>query len=231
MRHRSTHSPPARPNGYRHRSAPGFTLLEVLLAVAILAASLTILMGTMATSNQQAVYANRLTRISQAARSKMIDLEYDLREEGFTENIRSKDGDFEDIGLDNVTWEAEIQPIEIPEDIEKKLMGRVNAQLFGGTDSEGALKGNAAFSSKLPQLIGCVPQMINRLGEQIRRSILKVRFEFHGREQTFTVSQYVIDKSTNQYNLFGPRNSGGNQSGNGTSGGQTPGTGNSGFNQ
>lgn len=227
MREGSTHNPPTRTTGRLRRSAPGFTLLEVLLAVAILAASLTILMGTMATSNQQAVYANRLTRISQAARSKMIDLEYDLREEGFTENIRSKDGDFEDIGLDNVTWEAEIQPIEIPEDIERQLMGRVNAQLFGGTDSEGALKGNAAFSSKLPQLIGCVPQMINRLGEQIRRIILKVRFDFHGREQTFTLSQYVIDKSTNQYNLFGPSTAGSSSA----SGSQNSGTGNTGFTQ
>lgn len=190
------------------RHANGFTLLEVMLALAILATAMTILMGTMATSNQQAIYANELTRITQAARSKMIDLEFGLREEGFTDNIRSKSGDFEDIGLDGVTWEAEIQPIEIPQDVEQQLMGRVNAQLFGGTDREGALKGNAAFSSKLPQLIGCVPQMINRLGEQVRRIILKVEFEFNGRPQTLTLSQYVVDKSTDQYNLFGAEQSG-----------------------
>jgi general secretion pathway protein I len=181
----------------------GFTLLEVMLALAILATALTILMGTMATSNQQAVYANKLTRITQAARSKMVDLEFHLRQEGFTENVRSRQGEFEEIEFDEVSWEAEIQPVEIPEEIEKQLMGRVNAQLFGGTDSEGALKGNAAFSSKLPQLIGCVPQMINRLGKQIRRIILKVEYTFNGREQTLTLSEYVIDRSTNQYNLFG----------------------------
>jgi general secretion pathway protein I len=199
----------------------GFTLLEVMLALAILATALTILMGTMATSNQQAVYANKLTRITQAARSKMIDLEFHLRQEGFTENVRSRQGEFEDIEFDEVSWEAEIQPVEIPEEIEKQLMGRVNAQLFGGTDSEGALKGNAAFSSKLPQLIGCVPQMINRLGKQIRRIILKVEYTFNGREQTLTLSEYVIDRSTNQYNLFGAEQPGAGSSSSSSGAGST----------
>ncbi|MFB6375919.1 MAG: prepilin-type N-terminal cleavage/methylation domain-containing protein, partial [Bradymonadaceae bacterium] len=121
----------------------GFTLLEVLLALVILATALTILTGMMANSNLQSAYANRVTRVS---------------EQGFSE----------------VTWKAEIQPIEIPDKVKEQLLGKVNAQLFGGAQSKGALKGNAAFSSKLPKLIGCVPQMINRIGKKVRRIILIV---------------------------------------------------------
>lgn len=186
----------------RRDQSGGFTLLEVLIALAILAASMTVLMGTMANSNQQAVYANRLTRVSQLARSKMIDLEYEIMREGMTENIESRRGDFGDEGFDDIEWEAEIQPIEIPEKVEEQLLGQVNAKLFGGTQSQGALKGNAAFSSKLPKLIGCIPQMINRIGKKVRRVVLIVRYDFHGEEQTFTLTQYVVDKTDSDFELF-----------------------------
>ena len=180
----------------------GFTLLEVLLALAILSTALTILMGTMANSNQQSVYANRLTQVTQLARSKMIDLEYDLMREGVTQGIETKSGDFNDQEHPEISWEAEIQPVEIPEPVKEQLLGKVNSQLFGGAKSQGALKGNAAFSSKLPKLIGCIPQMINRIGKKVRRIILTVEFEFRGEVQKLRLVQYVVDKSNREFELF-----------------------------
>jgi general secretion pathway protein I len=201
----------------RIRQTRGFTLLEVLLAMAILASALTILMGTMANSNQQAVYANRTTRVSQLAKSKMIDLQYELMREGATENIETKSGDFSDEGFSEVEWEAEIQPIEIPEQVKEQLLGKVNAQLFGGEKSQGALKGNAAFSSKLPKLIGCIPQMINRIGTKVRRIVLVVRFDFQGREQKLSLTQYVVDRSSREFDLFGAGGGEGQSQSTGTS--------------
>ncbi len=198
------------------RQPRGFTLLEVLLAMAILATALTILMGTMANSNQQAVYANRTTRVSQLAKSKMIDLQYELMREGTTQNVESKSGDFSDEGFPEVAWEAEIQPIEIPEEVKEQLLGQVNAQLFGGEQSQGALKGNAAFSAKLPKLIGCIPQMINRIGTKVRRIVLVVRFDFRGEEQKLSLTQYVVDKSTREFDLFGTGQSQSGSNGTGT---------------
>lgn len=185
----------------RGGSGAGFTLLEILIALAILSAALTILLGTMANSNQQAIYANRLTQVSQAARSKMLDIEYEVREDGFTENTWRDNGDFDQVS--NASWEVEVQPVEIPEETKDELLGKANAQLFGGTDSQGALKGNAAFSAKLPKLIGCIPQMINRIGKKIRRVVLIVKFDFQGREQEIRLTQYIIDKSDNKFGLFG----------------------------
>jgi len=184
--------------------------LEVLIALAILSAALTILLGTMANSNQQAIYANRLTQVSQAARSKMIDIEYEVREDGFTENTWRDSGDFD--AVSNASWEVEVQPVEIPEQTKDELLGKTNAQLFGGTDSQGALKGNAAFSSKLPKLIGCIPQMINRIGKKIRRVVLVVTFDFQGKEQEIRLTQYIVDKSSRKFGLFGrgEENGGGN---------------------
>mgnify|MGYP006282809543 CR=1 FL=1 len=181
----------------------GFTLLEVLLALAILASAMTVLMGTMANSNQQSVYANQLTRVSQLARGKMIDVQYELMREATTENIQTMSGDFSEEGFSQIEWKAEVQPIEIPEPIKEELLGKVNAQLFGGAQSQGSLKGNAAFSSKLPKLIGCIPQMINRIGKKVRRIILVVEFPYHGKMQKLTLTQYVVDRSKREFNLFG----------------------------
>ena len=201
----------------------GFTLLEVLLALSILATSMTILMGTVATSNQQALYANRLTQVSQLARSKMIDVENEVRQDGFTDNITSMSGDFSEQGAPDVSWEAEIQPVEIPEGVKQDLMGRVNSQLFGGAKQQGSLQGNAAFSSKLPALMGCIPQMINRLGKKVRRVVLIVRFPYGQRTQKLTLSQYIIDQSNAEYNLFGAAEAG--QSGLGSEGSGSTGIG------
>jgi general secretion pathway protein I len=184
-------------------SRTGFTLLEVLIALAILASTLTVLIGTTATSSQQAIYANSLTRVSQLARAKMTDLEYDLMEEGFTDDVQRFDGDFREEGYDTMSWEAEVHPVEIPPEVKEELIGQVNAQLFGGQDAKGALKGNAAFSAMLPMLVAQVPEMINQIGKKIRRVKLVITYDFAGGKETMTISQYMVDRDSAAFELFG----------------------------
>ncbi|AWV87884.1 type IV pilus modification PilV family protein [Bradymonas sediminis] len=185
------------------RADAGFTLLEVLIALAILASVMTVLMGTMANSGQQAIYANTLTRVSELARTKMIDLEYEIIEEGMSDDIEEYSGDFREEGYPNITWEARVDPVEIPEEVKDELLGQVNSQLFGGEEAQGALKGNAAFSSKLPMLVSLVPMMINHIGRKTRRVRLKVHYEFANEEQTLNLSQYIVDQDSAAFDLFG----------------------------
>lgn len=192
------HSEPA---GSR-RSEEGFTLLEVLIALAILASALTVLMGTMANSGQQAAFANDLTTSSMLARSKMIDLEYELMEEGFSTSAQTFRGNFSEEGHPAIVWEATVQPVEIPESAKEDFLGQINAQLFGG-QSEGALKGNAAFSAMLPMLIGQLPEMINRIGQKVRRVDLVVSFPFGGNTYPIHVTEYVVEQESDAFNIFG----------------------------
>ncbi len=191
----------------------GFTLLEVLLALAVLAMCMSVLMGTMATSGQQAIYANKLTRVSQFSRIKMTDLEYKLMKEGFSDDVEKYDGDFSDQGYENITWNATVYPVEIPPNVKEQLIAQVNAQLFGGQDTKGALKGNAAFSAMLPMLVAQVPEMINQIGKKVRRVKLVIHYAFAGHPQTMTVTQYVVDQDTANFNLFGTGDSSSDSSG------------------
>ena len=185
----------------RKTSQSGFTLLEVLIALAILASALTILMGTMANSGQQAVFSNELTTASMLARSKMIDLEYELMEEGFSTGSQHFEGDFGEDGREDITWEAAVRPVEIPESAKEQFLAQVNSQLFG-EQSQGALEGNAAFSAMLPMLIGQLPEMINTIGLKVRRVELRVEFDYGGNKFPLELVQYIADPNLREFGIF-----------------------------
>ena len=84
----------------------------------------------------------------------------------------------------------------------EELLAKINSQLFGGVDNEGALQGNAAFSSMLPMLIGQMPEIINRIGEKVRRVELKVEFPYMGDMYPITVVQYIVDRNDADFQLF-----------------------------
>ncbi len=187
----------------RRRGARGYTLLEVLIALAVLAIALTALLGAMGASSQQSVFATDLTVASQLARSQMIDLEYELMREGFSLSEQRFRGDFARQGHPEMTWEATVQPVEIPDNAREELLARVNSQLFGGVEGDGALQGNAAFSTMLPMLIGKLPELINQIGMKLRRINLSVSFPMGPNTHTLEVNQYVVDQSDGTFNLFG----------------------------
>lgn len=199
----------SRTRRWGRRHARGYSLLEVMIALAILASTLTVLLATQAHSNQQAVFSNELTRASMLARSKMVDIEYEVMRDGFSDLDQTMRGDFRDEGYPGVTWEAIIEPVEIPEEAQDALLAKINSQLFGGVDSQGALQGNAAFSSMLPMLISQLPIIINRIGEKVRRVELVVDFPYAGRDYSLTVVQYIVDRQTAEFQLFEAAGAGG----------------------
>jgi len=186
----------------RRWSRAGYSLLEVLIALAILASVMTVLMGTQATSNQQAVFSTELSRASMLARGKMVDIEYEVMKEGFSDLDQTMAGDFRREGSPDIRWTATVEPVQIPDDAKEELLAKINSQLFGGVDNEGALQGNAAFSSMLPMLIGQMPEIINRIGEKVRRVELKVEFPYMGDMYPITVVQYIVDRNDAEFQLF-----------------------------
>lgn len=186
----------------RGLSRAGYSLLEVLIALAILASVMTVLMGTQATSNQQAVFSTELSRASLLARGKMVDVEYEVMKEGFSDLDQTMSGDFRQEGSPDIRWTATVEPVQIPDEAKEELLAKINSQLFGGVDNEGALQGNAAFSSMLPMLIGQMPEIINRIGEKVRRVELKVEFPYMGDMYPITVVQYIVDRNDADFQLF-----------------------------
>ena len=95
------------------RRQRGFTLLEVVISLAILALSLTVLLQSQAASLANAGRSRDVTVASLLARGKMIDIEKKLFHDGFTVNSDEDTGDFRDDGFPDITWKARVSEVEL----------------------------------------------------------------------------------------------------------------------
>ena len=90
------------------RSSTGFTLLEVMISLAILAVSLVAISGLTGGAVAMEAYSRRATEATLLLRAKMNDLEDQLHKDGFSDFDDDKRGTFEDEGAPAFAWRAEI---------------------------------------------------------------------------------------------------------------------------
>jgi general secretion pathway protein I len=85
-----------------------FTLLEVVVALAILGLALMAIFDLNAGAVANHAYAKRLTIATMLARSKMTDIEQELYDKGFDADDREVSGDFRAEGWEAYAWTAQI---------------------------------------------------------------------------------------------------------------------------
>jgi general secretion pathway protein I len=92
----------------------GFTLVEVMSALAILALGLTVLLQSTAKTIREAE-ASRMRGIAAAlARNALWEVEEKLRKDGFQETDQSSEGDFDAEGWPQIKWKADVRKVELP---------------------------------------------------------------------------------------------------------------------
>ncbi|MBR4984870.1 MAG: prepilin-type N-terminal cleavage/methylation domain-containing protein [Proteobacteria bacterium] len=175
----------------------GFTLLELMIAIFILAMGMGILLGTQSTSQRLMGYANNTSVVTMLTRSKMQDIEYEVQrqiaDEGVEEDYSEEmHGDFGEEGYEDIEWEAKIQSIELSDDASNNFVEDVTNQLYGSGDEGGTLSGNTTITQFLPLMVSFMPTIINQLGQRIRKITLTTKWDYLGVEQTLTISQFVV---------------------------------------
>jgi general secretion pathway protein I len=105
------------------RAPRAFTLLEVVVAMSILAVSLVAVLDINTNAVYAHVYAKKLTVATLLARSKMTDLEQKLYDEPLPADDEEDAGDFSDEGWPGYKWRAKV--------IVPKTNGLTPEQLFG----------------------------------------------------------------------------------------------------
>lgn len=214
----------------------GFTLLEMMIATAILALALTSLVDATTRAINAANHAKLVSTATFLARSRLVDLEDQLAEKGFTDDAFAKEesGDFDDKGFKRFRWTVVVDKVELPATdevqtlVSKAVTGQQTAAGGGGLDSAGtdaakaAGGGLGAGASSLASQFGIIKDVLE---QGIRRIKVTVAWQEAGQPKSLEVVEYLTDPRRVDQSIQFTAPPGGIPGAGGAGGGAAPGRG------
>ena len=140
----------------RRERQRGATLLEVMVALGIIATAYVALLGTQSASVRLSTYGKQVTVASFLAQAKMEEWEQKLEKDGFPDMDKQEDDNFEELGYPSFRWQLEIKKVELP-------VGAAFEQLLSSFG--GGAEGEGGAASMLGQLGGADSPLSGQLGQ------------------------------------------------------------------
>jgi general secretion pathway protein I len=199
------------------RTQRGFTLVEVMIALAILFAALVMMLSRVTADTQATNRAKLMTAATGLARGKMLDLEEDLLFKGFQDTSEDEDGDFSDEGFPRFSWKAKIEKIELPP-LQQLQQGQGAAAASKNADGTstgapgsgltslmgtGAGGGSASSAQGASALSGSFDMVSKILESAIRKVTLTVSWKAGNRDETLVIVCYFTDPKAVDQGLGG----------------------------
>jgi general secretion pathway protein I len=160
---------PRRPETARR----GFTLLEVMVALAILAGSLVAISEVVGGALRNHVRARQLDVATLLARAKMVEVEADLERKGFRDFDETDEGTFEEEGHPEIRWQLDVLRPSLELGPEAVL-----AALTGGKTLQDLLP-TPEQAPQLQQFQGIITAQVQTLltsiGEDLKKGLREVR--------------------------------------------------------
>jgi general secretion pathway protein I len=177
----------------------GFTLLEVMVAVAILAIAFSAIFGGFAGAIATNTYVKRVTIATMLARLKMTEIETKLMKEGFGEIEESEQGDFEEEGFRDFKYDIKIEEIELPSLTEvETLIGEelTSSSIKDSEESEdSSLREAIEKQGGVHALSGLMPMIGEVLKEAVRKVTVEVKWKQRGKTKKVSLVQYITNSS------------------------------------
>ncbi len=172
------------------RQQGGFSLLEVMVALAILAMALVVLVGIGTDNLRNTQHAKMTTIATFLARAKMAEVEDTVLEDGFTDNDEMDEGDFGDQGWPDIHWKTSIEKVELPADIAQQTQDAAQGKMQENSDNP--LAAMAGFMGGFMSML--IEPIRVGLEEAVRRVTVTVSWHEVGRpDRSFEVDTFLTD--------------------------------------
>ena len=169
-----------------------FSLLEMMVAIAILSMGLLVLFQVQVRSIRLAQKARDMTVATMLARSKLLDCENDLLKKGFSVGDYEQDGNFGDDGYDKFFWECHGYKPDMP-NIDSAAGGDASA-LPGAAGAAAGAAQDQGTDMGMQFLAPILSQMSGIMGDSIRELVVIVRWGQGDDVEEMTVTTHVVDK-------------------------------------
>lgn len=178
----------------RHTGA-GFTVMEVMVAIMILAVSVVAIFGAQFAAVATTDFSQYTTQAIELARCRMSEIELEIQtENGFEEADVAESGDCcellegeSDIADFSCSWE--IKMIELPD---------LTTLMTGGADGGGSLLGDLGMDQSSMEDFGAMgmatafaPMLSEMLKQAIRRVTVTVEWEQGSKKREFVLAQFL----------------------------------------
>ena len=166
----------------------GFTLLEVMVAVAIVALSMGVIIEIESQAIAKTSDAKAFTIATLLARGKMLDVQQTLSEEGYGDFMKVLDGDFSEEGFADFRWIARVRKVEVP-----------TPPIGSGMNTSGAAAGATSTGGAGPSMgLGMLAPMMQNVGKILENSVreieLRVLWKDGKYDRNIRIVTHVIDK-------------------------------------
>jgi general secretion pathway protein I len=186
----------------------GFTLLEVMISLAILAVALVALSDLNGGAVQRQAYARRATQATLLLRGKMSDIEDQLQKDGFSDFSEDKHGTFDDeegAAGAGYEWRAEILKPDVQMDAAQllQLLGAGGQAAAGGAGAaaagqmpSGSPGGVGSLTAPGSPVAGLLQGQATTFLETLKKSVREVRvtvsWKDGSQERNISASQHIV---------------------------------------
>lgn len=170
----------------RNNSAEeGFTLLEVIIAIAIMVMALGSILTVQSGSLNASAKAREMNIVAMLAKSKMVDIEGTFEGKPFNE-VKKEDGGAFPAPYEEYRWTTLVKEIEFP-NLSATAPTQGGGDSAGGGESAGGGGGQPQAAETLTRLV------TNFLSKAVREVTVTVIWKRGTNDQKFSLTTYWVD--------------------------------------